>query len=60
MPPIFCEMYEFPVEYLTEGEKKKKMISSNRLYYISLEINTSLMSKDESKEEISFVKKLKK
>ena len=59
MPPIFIEMYEFPVEYLTEEEKKKKSVSSNRLYYISLDINISLFSKDESME-TSFVKKLKR
>lgn len=59
IPPIFSEMYKFPEELLTEDEKKTKMISSNRLYYISLNMNIDLLSNDEEKKN-SFVKKLKK
>ena len=42
----------------TEDEKKKTMISSNRLYYISLNMNIELLKDSEKEKE--FVKKLKK
>ena len=58
MPPIFSEMYTFPEELLTEDEKNKKMISSNRLYYISLNMNIEFLKDKEN--ENSFVKKLKR
>lgn len=58
MPPIFSEMYKFPEELLTEDEKKTKMISSNRLYYISLNMNIEFLKDSEKEKE--FVKKLQK
>lgn len=56
-PLIFDEIYTFSDEYLSEEEKKKKNISSNKLYFVTLDLNIKL-ARNEIDEEKKLVKKI--